>query len=101
MKHKLILIIFAMALPACAQAAKSSPPPTLKSILLEQLRSTHNRAEWFVAANTAVEGPDRGAGQLDRRQGKPFGRPVGYSSYLLGPPKPGDVQGRAPGKIHQ
>jgi uncharacterized damage-inducible protein DinB len=56
MKHKLILIIFAMALPACAQAAKTSPPPTLKSILLEQLRSTHNKAEWFVPANTAVEG---------------------------------------------
>src|SRR5947209_5033814 len=30
--------------------------PTLKSILLEQLRSTHNREEWFVPVNIAVEG---------------------------------------------
>ena len=37
-----------------AQDKKATP--TLKSILLEQLRSTHNKAEWFVPANTAVEG---------------------------------------------
>ncbi|SKA34084.1 DinB superfamily protein [Chitinophaga eiseniae] len=30
--------------------------PTLKSVLLAQLRSTHNKAEWFVPANTAVAG---------------------------------------------
>ncbi|MGN7819063.1 DinB family protein [Chitinophaga sp. 22536] len=30
--------------------------PTLKSVLLTQLRSTHNKADWFVPANTAVEG---------------------------------------------
>jgi hypothetical protein len=29
---------------------------TLKAVLLEQLRSTHNKAEWFVPANTAVAG---------------------------------------------
>lgn len=29
---------------------------TLKGVLLEQLRSTHNKAEWFVPANTAVAG---------------------------------------------
>jgi uncharacterized damage-inducible protein DinB len=31
-------------------------PTTLKGVLLEQLRSTHNKAEWFVPANTAVAG---------------------------------------------
>jgi uncharacterized damage-inducible protein DinB len=31
-------------------------PMTLKAVLLEQLRSTHNKAEWFVPANTAVAG---------------------------------------------
>jgi uncharacterized damage-inducible protein DinB len=56
MRRLLFLILFAAALPASAQDAKSSPAPTLKSILLEQLRSTHNRAEWFVPANTAVQG---------------------------------------------
>src|SRR5260370_40995826 len=35
---------------------KEEKPATLKSILLEQLRSTHNRKEWFVDAMTAVNG---------------------------------------------
>jgi len=42
---------------AIAQAPKpAGPPPTMKSILLAQLRSTHNKAEWFVPVNTAVAG---------------------------------------------
>jgi uncharacterized damage-inducible protein DinB len=42
---------------AVAQTPKpAGPPPTLKSILLAQLRSTHNKAEWFVPINTAVAG---------------------------------------------
>jgi uncharacterized damage-inducible protein DinB len=32
------------------------PPPTLRSVLLAQLRSTHNQAEWFVPIDTAVAG---------------------------------------------
>jgi hypothetical protein len=40
-------------LPAWAQNEKATP--TVKGILLAQLRSTHNQAEWFVPANTAVE----------------------------------------------
>jgi uncharacterized damage-inducible protein DinB len=53
---KLILIVMCMSfLPLMAQDQKKAPA-TLKSILLEQLRSTHNKAEWFVPANTAVEG---------------------------------------------
>src|SRR5260370_37088757 len=35
---------------------KEEKPATLKSVLLEQLRSTHNRKEWFVDAMTAVNG---------------------------------------------
>ena len=30
--------------------------PTLKSILLEQLRTTHNQKDWFVPVNVALEG---------------------------------------------
>ncbi|WP_223151762.1 DinB family protein [Chitinophaga qingshengii] len=30
--------------------------PTFKSVLLSQLRSTHNQKDWFVPANTAVAG---------------------------------------------
>ena len=33
-----------------------NPQPTLKGILLEQLKSTHNQKEWFVPINVAVEG---------------------------------------------
>jgi uncharacterized damage-inducible protein DinB len=54
MRHSFLLLALAFALPADSQYQK--PNPTLKSILLEQLRSTHNKAEWFVPANTAVEG---------------------------------------------
>jgi uncharacterized damage-inducible protein DinB len=54
MKLLNVLVIFAVFVSGFAQEQK--PAPTLKSILLEQLRSTHNKAEWFVPANTAVEG---------------------------------------------
>jgi uncharacterized damage-inducible protein DinB len=54
MKIAYIFLIAALSLPIFA--ADQKPAPTLKSILLEQLRSTHNKAEWFVPANTAVEG---------------------------------------------
>jgi hypothetical protein len=52
----LILITMAIAavftIPAGAQTQK--PAPTLKSILLDQLRSTHSKSDWFVCANVAV-----------------------------------------------
>jgi uncharacterized damage-inducible protein DinB len=32
------------------------PTPTLKSILLEQFKTTHNDQDWFVPASKAVEG---------------------------------------------
>jgi hypothetical protein len=37
-------------------SAQSKVPGTLKSVLLEQLKTTHNQKEWFVPANIAVEG---------------------------------------------
>src|SRR5947207_15827794 len=52
-KTIITLMLFA-TLPLLAQDQKAAP--TLKSILLAQLRSTHNKAEWFVPAHTAVEG---------------------------------------------
>lgn len=57
MKRRYV-IVFALlaAVPVAIHAEDQKPAPTLKSILLEQLRSTHTKAEWFVPANTAVEG---------------------------------------------
>jgi len=56
MKRTIFFLLLAVSLAAFAQEKEKKPAPTLKSILLEQLRTTHNKAEWFVPANTAVEG---------------------------------------------
>jgi len=45
-----------MSLSLAAHAQDSKPAPTLKTILLEQLRTTHNQKDWFVPANIAVAG---------------------------------------------
>ena len=58
MRWMISCLSLALCLPALAQAQtnRPKPAPTLKSILLEQLHSTHDKADWFVPANTAVEG---------------------------------------------
>jgi uncharacterized damage-inducible protein DinB len=57
MSIKSILLTLLVSPLAFAQTPKpAGPPPTLKSVLLAQLRSTHNKAEWFVPVNTAVAG---------------------------------------------
>jgi uncharacterized damage-inducible protein DinB len=54
MKTIVFCLVLSLSLSAFGQSPKT--PPTLKSILLEQLKTTHNQKEWFVPANTAVEG---------------------------------------------
>lgn len=54
MKYFFILLSSFAFSAAFAQSDKTSP--TLKSILLEQLRTTHNTEDWFVPANIAIEG---------------------------------------------
>jgi uncharacterized damage-inducible protein DinB len=54
MKLRVIFLLLTMSLIANADDKKA--PPTLKSVLLDQLRTTHNQKDWFVPANTAVEG---------------------------------------------
>jgi uncharacterized damage-inducible protein DinB len=54
MKTIIVLLLTVFTVAACAEDQK--PAPTPKGILLEQLRSTHTQAEWFVPANTAVAG---------------------------------------------
>jgi len=57
MRIKPILLTLLLSPLVLAQTPKpAGPPPTLKSVLLAQLRSTHNKAEWFVPINTAVAG---------------------------------------------
>ena len=47
-------LFFALPLTALAQTQK--PPTTLRGILLEQLKTTHTREDWFVPAKVAVAG---------------------------------------------
>jgi uncharacterized damage-inducible protein DinB len=53
--RKLALLLL-LALPLSSSAQKKQPPTTLRGVLLEQLRTTHNQEDWFVPANIAVEG---------------------------------------------
>ncbi len=49
-----ILVSLMLVAPALDQAP--SPAPTLKSVLLAQLKSTHNEQDWFVPAGKSIEG---------------------------------------------
>ncbi|HNP23229.1 MAG TPA: DinB family protein [Panacibacter sp.] len=52
MKQFFIVVLLLCAMHAQSQATT----PTLKSILLEQLRTTHNVKDWFVPADSAIAG---------------------------------------------
>lgn len=56
MRSRLFLAAVLLVAAPAVLAQSAPAPPTLRSLLLEQLRSTHNKAEWFVPANTAVAG---------------------------------------------
>jgi hypothetical protein len=51
-------VLVAIALLFCAQGIAQEPKtaPTMKSILLEGLRETHNQKNWFVSEKEAVAG---------------------------------------------
>ena len=55
MKHLLFLLLLAAPFQTFGQE-KPKTPATLKSILLEQLRTTHNVEDWFVPINVALQG---------------------------------------------
>ena len=47
---------FLLLLVTGSAIAQKKAPPTLKSILLEQLKTTHNNEDWFVPINVAIQG---------------------------------------------
>lgn len=53
MKTIVSFLVLSLSFHAYAQ---NPNPVTLRSILLEQLRTTHNQKDWFVPINVAVEG---------------------------------------------
>jgi len=80
MKLMPVLLVFLLSAVATAQDKDMKTPPTLKSILLEQLRTTHNVKDWFVPANVAVEGLT--AEQANWKDGK-GNHSVGQLTYHL------------------
>lgn len=55
---KLYILALMLVAVAAGAAAQTPPPapPTIKSILLSQLETTHDQQDWFVPASKAVAG---------------------------------------------
>src|SRR6476660_1665609 len=56
MKPYLLALALLLSTSAFAQDQKKAAPTTLRGILLEQLRTTHDNNDWFVAPSNAVDG---------------------------------------------
>src|SRR6476661_1996537 len=54
MRKFLIAVLLAVSILAPAQQPKTDP--TLKTVLLQELRETHNEKAWFVSEKEAVAG---------------------------------------------
>ena len=52
----LLSVSFLFAASEAMAQSEPAPAPTLKSILLEQLKATHNKEDWFVPVNIAIQG---------------------------------------------
>lgn len=55
MKRTLVLMLV-LAGPVAVAAQNGTPPTTLRGVLLEQLRTTHDQEDWFVPVSVAVTG---------------------------------------------
>jgi hypothetical protein len=55
MKHLVVLLLLSLSVPLYSQQ-QAKAPTTLRGVLLEQLRTTHNSKDWFVDGNTAIAG---------------------------------------------
>jgi uncharacterized damage-inducible protein DinB len=49
-----LMLVFTMSATLTASGQQGTPAPTLRSVLLEQLRSTHNKSDWFVCGDVAL-----------------------------------------------
>jgi hypothetical protein len=94
MRRSFILCLLPLAFTSTTTLFAQSPakpapsPATLRSLLLSQLHSTHDKAEWFSPANTAVAGltaeqakwvPQNAQGKLDPKAN----HSVGMLAYHL------------------
>lgn len=53
---KKLAILLLLSAPLFAQTNDKKPPTTLRGVLLEQLRTTHDKEDWFVPVSIAVDG---------------------------------------------
>lgn len=79
MKKFAVLLAVSLCLHAYAQNPQKEKPMTLRAVLLDQLKTTHNQEDWFVPANIAVEGLT--AQQASWKSGS--GHSVGQLTYHL------------------
>jgi len=58
MKHKIAFVspLLVLMFSFFCQAQNQQPPATLRTILMHELKTTHNQADWFVPINVAVDG---------------------------------------------
>lgn len=75
--RKFLLVATLLLTPLAFAQTQKSKATDLRSVLLEQLQSTHTQAQWFVPLDTAVAGltPDQArwtphAGGLDAKSGQ-------------------------------
>jgi uncharacterized damage-inducible protein DinB len=53
---KIALVLLLLALPLSAQNNTKKPPTTLRGVLLEQLRTSHDQEDWYVPVSIAIDG---------------------------------------------
>lgn len=85
MPLKTLLLVLLLSPFSLAQTPAAAPSPTtLKGVLLEQLRSTHNKADWFVPVDTAIAGltPEQ-AKWIPKSQGPNNPAPEDHSVGML------------------
>jgi hypothetical protein len=91
-------LLLSLSFHACAQNAK---PATLRSILLEQLRTTHDEKDWFVPISVAVEGLTAQQASWKETSGNHSVGQLTYHLLFWKPARAGQVQGRAGGEIQR
>src|SRR5271154_2985378 len=79
-KALLAFLLAALPLTAISQTPEQKGPKDLRGILVELLKTTHNKADWFVPGNTAIAGLT--ADQAKWSPGKD-GHSVGQLTYHL------------------
>ncbi len=81
MEMVIVMVVAAVGIVSMVlRAQEQKPAPTLKSVLLQQLKDTHTNSNWFVCANVAVAGVT--AEQANWKDGK-GNHSVGQLAYHI------------------